>query len=142
MLARWSDTADSLKDLMNLQNEMNRLFYDYTDYEGNPAVNIWSKQDELIVTAELPGINVEEANITAKGDILTIEGQYSQDGPKEEDVVYHRNEREEGQFLKNVRLPFQVDTNKISANYQNGVLKIILPRSEESKPKKIEVKTE
>lgn len=130
---------DPFGAVRNLQREMNRLFND-TELRGDsfPAVNIWSNQDQIMVTAELPGVNPDAIDISVVQAQLTISGERKFDLP--EGVNCHRQERSQGSFTRAFRLPFDVDNEKVSAQYRDGILYISLPRLEETKPKKITVK--
>ncbi len=134
----WSPFAE----LRSLQREMNRLF---DGYEGGtamsrfPALNVWGNSENVIVTAELPGLEVDDLDINVVNNQLTIKGERKGDKPAE-DAVCHRRERETGQFVRTVRLPYAVENDKVTAKYENGVLTITLPRHEATKPKRIEIK--
>jgi HSP20 family protein len=124
---------------------MDRLFHSgYPSYQRSapsfPALNIWSNEDELIVTAEVPGINPEDLDISVVGDNLTLKGERRSE-ELEEGARYHRQERGYGSFSRTVQLPFPVDIEKVNAKFTNGVLEIGLPRAEADKPRKIAVKT-
>jgi HSP20 family protein len=127
-----------------LRREMNRLFSDWptrtrwgTALEY-PAINVWMDQNSAIVTAELPGVSLDNTEIVVEDDILTLRGH--REPAKEEGATYHRQERRYGSFLRTFRLPFRVDSKKVEATYANGVLSLVLPRAEEDKPKKIAIK--
>lgn len=105
-----------------------------------PAINIWSKESEgVIVTAELPGLSAEDIDISVTADTLTLSGkcQPSANGEREK---YHRRERSYGEFNRVVQLPFNVDTDKVEASVEKGVLRVELPRAEAEKPRQIAVK--
>jgi HSP20 family protein len=132
-----------------LQREMNRLFDSsslnrFFDRPLNshdfPAMNVWTKADSgQVITAEIPGMNVDDLDIKVVGETLTISG--SRPEPEEsDDIKYHRQERGYGTFTRTIQLPFPIDINKVEANYEKGVLKIWLPRAESDKPRKITVK--
>lgn len=126
-------------ELSRLQREMNRLFDGYSaGGRAFPPVNLLSNAQEAVVTAEIPGIKPEELDITVNENLLTLEGRRK---PEEsgDDVTYHRTERDFGRFYRQVRLPFDVENDRVSARYTDGVVRITLPRSEKSKPKKIQV---
>jgi len=127
-----------------LQREMNRLFnsYDrgYTPAAGFPAMNVWMNEEGDVVTAELPGVDVKDLDISVVGETLTLTGERKpEDLPK--DSVFHRQERGIGKFTRTVELPFAVDSGKVQATLEKGVLRILLPRTEKDKPRKIVVKT-
>jgi HSP20 family protein len=132
--------ADSVPEIIDLQREINRLFSNVgqstaLDY---PAINIWEKDNSLIVTTELPGMDPENVNISVTGATLTISG-ISKADPLKDGETYLRQERELGNFQRNVQLPFQVDSNAVEAKYEKGILKITLPRQKEDLPKKIKI---
>lgn len=104
-----------------------------------PAVEMYDKEDKVIVRAELPGMKKEELDISVLGDTLTIQGERkAKSEVKDED--YYRCELCYGKFSRSVALPAAVDTKKVEASYENGILEITLPKVEEAKPKKVEVK--
>jgi HSP20 family protein len=105
---------------------------------GYPSVNVWTNTDGAIVTAELPGIDTEELDISVRENVLTITGNRSAT-ELQEGAVYHRRERSHGKFQRILELPFIVDTAGVEANYEKGVLRILLPRAEADKPRKISV---
>jgi HSP20 family protein len=133
------------QEMDQLQREMDRLF------DGNirgrvfntpsyPAVNIWTNDDGQLITAEMPGVHPNDLEIDVTGDALSISGERVQ-GEVAKDARYHRRERSYGSFSRTIQLPFMVDTGKVEASFQNGVLQISLPRAEADKPKKIAIQT-
>ncbi len=130
------------EELNSLQEEMNRLFNDYgVRYSKFPAVNIYSTNEEVILTAEIPGLNKEDLNISVHDNNITIEGERKE--PKQKaDTTFHRKERGLGKFIRSFRLPYEVDSEKTKAKYQDGILTVTLPRLEATKPRKISVVTE
>jgi HSP20 family protein len=124
---------------------MNRLFSGWptwarwTDAPSYPAMNVWTDADNAVITAELPGANLNDIEISIEDDTLAVRGNREPDEP-EEDVTYHRRERRFGSFNRSFRLPFRVDAEKVEATLLNGILTISLPRAEADKPKKITVK--
>lgn len=127
-------------ELRRLQRDMNRLF---TGYEGDrevfPAVNVWANDESVVVTAELPGMDTDSMDISVQGDQISLSGE-RKPGEMANDVVCHRLERGAGRFTRTFRLPYEVNDDKVTAKYTNGVLAVTLPREEASKPKKIEIK--
>ena len=101
--------------------------------------DIYEENDQLVMKTELPGIKKEDINITLQGDRLTIKAEKVETTVI--DGAYYAHERQYGQYLRSVTLPFPVKEEKISANFDNGVLELRLPKAEESKVKKIEIKT-
>lgn len=103
-----------------------------------PAVDVYETKDELVVSAELPGVNEKEIQVTMTGDLLTIRGERSHERETKEEN-YHRFERFFGKFERNVPVPIPVQAGKIRATYRNGVLEIHLPKAEEVKPREIKI---
>jgi len=140
----WSgllDEFDPWRELNRLQREVNRLVDDFgvTRRRVFPEVNIWTNDDSALVTAELPGIDPKDINLSVKDQNLVIEGERKAKELKEGEK-YHRQERGYGSFQRAIQLPFAVNSDKIAAKFKNGVLTVTLPRAEEDKPKKIEIK--
>ncbi len=131
------------REMGEIQREMNRLFDRSWGGERRafPAVNIWSNPEAAVVTAELPGFDPNNINLSVVGDMLTISGNRSQQELKEGEQ-YHRQERGFGNFERSIRLPFAVENDKVDAQFKNGILRIHLPRAEAEKPQKIHVKTQ
>lgn len=133
------------QEMDQLQREMNRLF-DATstgrviNSPSYPAINIWTNEEGQLISAEMPGIHPDDIDIDVTGDALSISGERK---PHEvtKEARYHRRERNYGAFSRTIQLPFMVDTNKVEANFKNGVLLIALPRAEAGKPKKITIKS-
>ncbi len=135
----WRDTYDPFADVRRLQSDMNRLFSGYaTTGEAFPALNIYSNEEGVIVRAELPGMNTADIDITVKGRHLTLKGDRKPD-ELAEGVACHRAERSSGSFTRTIELPFEADSEKVTARYELGVLEISLPRTEQSKAKKIAI---
>ena len=128
-------------EMDTLRQEMNRLFNVTTSGSRQfPLVNLWSNDDNVIVTAELPGYDPEEIDISVVGGELILRGKREPVKLKETDCC-HRSERSFGAFSRTIRLPFGVESGAVNANFKNGVLEIKLPRAEADKPKKISIKT-
>lgn len=133
------------QELNRLQREMNRLFDE--NYPSRvrhapsfPAMNVWTSDEGLVVTAEVPGVKPEDMDISVVGDTLTLTGARKPDELKE-GARYHRQERGYGNFTRSFQLPFPVNVGKVDATFRDGVLNISLPRAEEDKPRKIKVKS-
>jgi HSP20 family protein len=136
--------------LDRLRREMDRMFADWpTSAEwptsagwgaatAYPAMNVWTNEDGAVVTAELPGVDPEDIDISVVNDTLTLTGTRQ---PKEvEGATYHRRERGQGRFTRSFQLPFRIEGEEVEASFERGVLHIHLPRAQEDKPKKITVK--
>lgn len=107
--------------------------------EWVPAFDIKENEKEYVVIAELPGIDTKDLDVTLSDGVLTVKGEKRQEH-EEKRGDYHRIERRYGSFQRNFRLPGKVKTDAIDANYKDGILRLILPKTEESETKKIEVK--
>lgn len=133
-----------------LQNEMNRLFADFSpravnDEETisgnwNPKVNIFENKEHLILEAELPGLTRDDFDLTIEDNVLTLKGERTFE-KKTDDENYHRVERSYGSFLRSFTLPQTVSTDSADATFENGMLRVAIPKREETKARKIEVKT-
>ena len=104
-----------------------------------PAINVYEGADNLVVTAELPGVDPDKIDITFEGDKLTLRGTRTDEAMKE--GSYYRRERADGDFSKSVKLPFAAGANNMEAVLKNGVLTVTLQKPETLKPKKIAVKS-
>jgi len=110
-------------------------------FEGwTPTLDVYEDKDKYVVKAELPGLNKDEIDVSLDGHTLTISGERKQEEERKEGESY-RSERYFGRFQRSITLPGVVDGNKIQAAYKDGVLNVTLPKSEEAKPKQIQVKT-
>ena len=142
MLAtRWEPWTE----MHRLTREMDRLFGSNGNGAGGgmsvgtyPALNVWEDDDHLYTEAELPGFSLDDLEIYVTGKQLTIKGERRP--PENEGGTWHRQERGYGKFTRMVELPSELDGNKVSAEFENGVLLITLPKSDAVKPRRIEVK--
>jgi HSP20 family protein len=140
------NTGNAFLDFERMRREMNRLseglksgLPSFSTAGVFPLTNVTEDKFNYYVRAELPGMNTEDIEISATDSSLSISGQRII--PKEsENVRYHRREREAGKFSRMINLPGSVDTDKVEASFTDGILKIVLPKSEAMKPKQIEVK--
>jgi HSP20 family protein len=104
----------------------------------NPSVDIFENENEVVVKAELPGMDPKSIDVRLENNVLTLKGErHFEKEAKEEN--YHRVEREYGSFSRAFSLPMAVREDRITAEYKDGVLKILLPKKEEMKPKTIKV---
>ena len=104
-----------------------------------PAMNVWGDEQAVYVEVDLPGTDVEKLDVSVtEGNKLTIQGER----PVLElpNAVWHRQERGAGSFTRTLTLPTMVDANKVEATFENGVLRLTLPRAEAAKPRKIAIK--
>jgi len=109
------------------------------DKEWVPAFDIAENEKDYTVTAELPGIDIKDVDITLSEGILTVKGEKKQE-KEEKSEGYHRIERRFGSFNRSFRIPGKVEADKIDASYKDGVLKVVLPKAEGTETKKIEIK--
>jgi HSP20 family protein len=143
-LIRW----DPYRDMVSLREAMDRLFEDSVvrsglmprDRDGlmSLALDVVETDDDLVVKATLPGIKAEDVDITIDNGMLTIQGE-AQEEHTEEGERYHLHERRYGAFCRSVALPVGVDADNAKAQFEDGVLTLTLPKSEEAKPKRIAV---
>ena len=104
----------------------------------NPSVDIFENDNEVVVKAELPGMNAKDIDVRLENNVLTLKGErHFEKETKEEN--YHRVEREYGTFSRSFALPTTVNGETVTAEYKDGVLKIVLPKKEEIKPKPIKI---
>ena len=136
---RTMSEIDPFEKIRSLQKEVNKLFEGAgeTDF-SYPSVNIWCNENEAVLEAEIPGVDPKHLNISIQAGQVTLEGERREEKIPA-DAAYHRKERGSGRFIRVFNLPFAVDAEKSSASQKNGVLRLTMPRSEESKPKKITV---
>jgi len=104
-----------------------------------PRVDIEERADKFVMAVELPGVSKEDVKITLESNILTIKGEKRQQ-QVQKGRNYHRLERSYGSFQRSFTLPTTIRNDRIDASFQDGVLSIALPKSEEAKPRTIEVK--
>ena len=133
------------REIEQMQNDMDRLFNRIARYDRPavapefPAINVWANEEGLVVTAELPGVNPNDIDISVVNETLTLSGMRQPDTLEEGDK-YHRRERRHGKFSRTFQLPFAIEADNVEAVFENGVLHVSLPRAEAEKPKKIAVK--
>ena len=149
-LARWE-----AEPFVDLQHEMERMFEDLERLTGIepfigtrtashmflPALDISETKDQVRVTAELPGLNKEDVEISVEGNSLILSGEKKEER-EEKEGGYHRSERYYGSFSRLVSLPTEVNFDKAEATFKNGILTVMLPKTEEAKQRhrKIEIK--
>src|ERR671934_207360 len=142
---------DPFRDLKTLQDEVNRLFStnfsrSFAD-EGiargawTPNVDIYENKDEIILEAELPGMNRDDFELTIENNVLTLRGERRFE-KKDETDNYHRVERSYGSFTRSFTLPQTVSAEGATAEYKNGVLRVTLPKRAETKARRIQISGE
>ena len=136
-----------VEPLSTLSEEINRLFDSpFGEFTRHmklfngwmPALDVYEDKDNLIVKAELPGMKREEIDISVHDGTLTVSGERTYE-EKNQDAEPYRSERFFGRFHRTLALPKPVQTDKAKANYKDGILTVILPKTEEAKPKQIQV---
>jgi len=144
MINRW----DPFRELSALQDRINRIFNEQLsrgepEQAGKawaPVVDILESDNDLIVRAELPGVKRDDIDVQVTSESLTIRGERKFD--EESKDKYLRVERAYGPFSRSFSIGVPVQADKVKASYRDGVLEIVVPKAEEVKPKKIEIKTE
>jgi HSP20 family protein len=141
---------DPFRDLRTLHEEVNRLFTGSIprtfDEEGiargawSPSVDIYENKEQIVLEAELPGMNREDFELSVENNVITLRGE-RQFEKKDETDNYHRVERSYGSFTRSFTLPNTVSAEGANAEYRNGVLRVTLPKREETKARRIEIKT-
>ena len=145
-IVRW----EPFRDLVSLQDRMNRIFDDA--FRGNrgtqdewalggswaPSVDIFEHNGNLVLKAELPGVDAKDVDVRVENNVLTLRGERKLDHEVKQEN-YHRVERSYGSFSRSFTLPNVVDTDKIKAEFKDGVLQLVLPKKEEAKPKQISI---
>ena len=136
--------------LQRLRDRMDDLFEDFLGEfprwgvnpllprRAHPPVNLWEDETNLYAECEIPGIAMDDLELTVVDNELRIKGEWK--GDAVESATVHREERPTGQFTRVIRLPVEIDSDKVSAELVNGVLTITLPKSTEALPRKIAVK--
>ena len=135
------------QDLVTIQDRINNLFEDTMGYKDDkslasttwkPLVDIFEDDQAITIKAELPEIEEKDIQINLDNNMLTLKGERTLE-KEEKKESYHRVERYYGSFQRSFELPTTVDRDNIAASYDKGVLKIVLPKKEESKPKKVQI---
>lgn len=142
---------DPFRDLRSLQDEVNRLFSTNLSRtfgdEGiargawMPNVDIYENKEQIVLEAELPGMNREDFDLSIENNIITLRGERRFE-KKDDGDNYHRVERAYGTFTRSFTLPQTVSAEGATAEYKNGVLRVTLPKREEVKARRIEIKGE
>ena len=131
--------SDPFGIMRSMLRDADRFTPTRTAQPAFPALNVWQGDEAVAVTAELPGIDAADIDISVKNNVLTISGERK--APQvPESARWHRNERNYGKFTRAVQLPFAASDDKVEARMTNGVLRIVIGRPEEDKPRKIEIK--
>ncbi len=137
---------EPLREMMTLREAMDRLLDDAFTRPINmsggsvvPAIDLYQNADEVVVKASLPGLKADDVQISVTADVLTLRGEFKEETEKDA-KTYHLREIRSGAFERQLMLPTGVQTDKAKADFENGVLTIVLPMSETVKPKTIRIK--
>ena len=144
VIARW----DPFREFSTLQDRMNRLFRDSYGPEGReeslttasfaPPVDVYEDEHTVTLKIEVPGIDENDIDVRVENNILTVHGERKFE-KEEKEENFRRVERQYGSFTRTFTLPSTVDSENVSAGYDKGILKIVLPKKAEAKPKQIKV---
>lgn len=144
IITRW----DPFREFSTLQDRMNRLFRESFGPEGReealttssfaPPVDVYEDEHNVTLKIEVPGIDEKDIDVRIENNVLTVHGDRKFE-KEEKEENFRRVERQYGSFTRTFTLPTTVDGEKVSANYEKGVLKVVLPKKAEAKPKQIKV---
>jgi len=142
----WELTRNPFDELERIRREMDVLREGLSGGQWReafagvfPLMNVTEDNNNYYVRAELPGIPSNQLDISVTGDTLSVSGEKVVPS-EDENAKYHRRERDAGSFSRVISLPGQVDTDKVAATSENGILTVTLPKAESTKPKQITVK--
>ena len=145
-IARRPSVRSPWQEMEEASLRLNRLFGLQEGQNGSstwsPAMNVEETEEELLLTAELPGMSIEEIEIEVKDNVLSIQGEKKDQREEGEDRRYHLWERSYGSFKRTFTLPRSVNTKKIGAEFKNGILIVQAPKAPEAKSRKISIKAE
>jgi HSP20 family protein len=135
-----------LRDLMSVNDRLNRMFEDAfgqgtgtADYgQWAPAVDLKEEENNFVLQADMPGMKKEDMDIHVENSVLTLTGERRFEAEAQRES-YHRIERAYGKFVRSFTLPARVKADAITASYKDGILEVVIPKAEESKPKKIAI---
>ena len=144
VIARW----DPFREFSTLQDRMNRLFRESYGPEGRdeslttsqfaPPVDVYEDEHNVVLKVEVPGIDEKDIDVRVENNVLTVHGERKVE-KEEKEENFRRVERQYGSFTRTFTLPSTVDAERIQADYDKGILKIVLPKKAEAKPKSIKV---
>lgn len=139
-IIRW----DPFREMTQVQSQFNRLVDQVWNGSGRqeswlPAVDVFDRKDAVMLKAELAGMDPDDIQIEVEDNVLTIKGERRFE-EQVEDERYHRVERRFGSFQRSLALPQGVKPDEIQAGYEDGILTVTVPKAEEEKPRRIEVK--
>jgi HSP20 family protein len=135
------------RELTTLRDEVDRIWDRFlgewprvepTTREWTPSLDVSETKDNIVVKAEIPGVEPKDIDISLANDVLTIKGEKKQER-EEKDENFYCCESSYGSFIRSMRLPHEVESDRIKADYKNGTLKITLPKSEKARKKEIKI---
>lgn len=140
------------REMLSLREAMDRLFEESFLRPGSLGVSdsaaamlpldMYETENDVVVKAAIPGVKPEDIEVTVTGDLLSIKGEFrTESEQKDEKRNYHRQERRYGSFSRQVSLPAGVNADACAADFENGVLTLTLPKVEEAKVKKVQIKS-
>jgi HSP20 family protein len=137
------------EEMERLRNEMDRLYDRFLDWRplrrfgevGEwPSVDVFETEKEILVEADVPGVEAKDIHVFIDGNVLTLQGERKQK-KEQKGENFHRVERSYGSFSRSINLPTGVAQEKAKASYKRGILRITLPKTQKESVKKIQVKT-
>jgi len=130
---------DPLANIRLFEDAFTRLFNEpQTNRPWTPAVDIYETENDLVVKADLPDVDLKDIDVRVENQTLTIAGERKFE-KQDSTAGYHRIERSYGNFIRSFAVPNSFDTDKISASFKNGVLSVSLPKKEAAKPRQIKI---
>lgn len=143
LLQRMADNGlwNSMRELDLVRQKLNQIISSQEFGTEFPPVNVWLSETGAIVEAEIPGMEIDDLELSVLNDVLSIKGKRNPDKLKEGER-YYRQERGYGDFTRNIKLPFGVDGDNVTASLENGTLQINLPRTNADRPRKITLRSE
>ncbi len=145
-LIRWEPRRNLMKsffdDIFDLMDSPSRIRRGWSEgIMWEPAIDLIDKKDKLIAKVELPGVEKKDVKVSLTDNNLTIQGEIKKDEEIKKEDYYYR-ERAYGNYARTISLPIEVDKDKISAKFKNGILEITMPKKPEVQPKEIVIEAE
>ncbi len=147
-LIKWRGKEwDPFRELLDMQKETTRLFSDAWEQLPDrlsrealwsPSLDIAEDKDNVVIKVDLPGVKQSDIDVSVSGGMLVIKGERKQE-EEAKDKKFYRVERFYGSFVRSLALPDYVDTSKINAVYKDGILEVVIPKTEKAKPKQIKI---
>ena len=146
---RQGSSLSPWNELERMSNGLSRLFDQpwpgFSPADGGawmPSVNVEETGDELVLTAELPGMSLDDIDLEVENNVLTLSGEKKEEREPDENRKYHLWERTYGSFQRSFTLPRTVDPEKIDARFENGILHVHMPKQEQAKGRRITIRRE